>query len=72
MVNQARKEFEGISSDYNLVQLVECGGTHLNQVSPWPVQLQFMISCWQSQDSTFLFCFHFLSLSLSFFSSLLM
>lgn len=36
MVNQARKESEGISSDYNLVQLVVCGNTHLNQVSPWP------------------------------------
>lgn len=45
MVNQARKESEGISSDYNLVRLAECGSTHLNQVSPWPVQLQFIISC---------------------------
>jgi len=42
MVNQGRKEPEGISSDnhdYHLVHFLGCGGTHLNQVNPWPVQL---------------------------------
>lgn len=44
VVNQARKKPEGVGSDYHLVQFLDCGRTHLNQVSSWLVQLQFMIS----------------------------
>lgn len=52
MVTQARKEPEGISCDYHLVHFLDCRGTHLNHVSHWPVQLQFMFSHSRSQDSS--------------------